>query len=96
MDEIEAEIDKTEKSMREIICETPDGCDSLIWPLGVPEPYRPKSRHEVIRWDYFNATHLFLGTDFDTVEEMTGIYDDFFITRKSLIKSLVSLSIAKH
>ena len=74
MDEINAEIDSLEKNIMETACDTPEGCDSLIWPLGVPPPYKPTSRHEVIRHDYFNLTHLFLGTDFDVINELTGLY----------------------
>ena len=71
MIQIEKTISNIEKDIYEMVCQTPDGCDSLVWPLGVPPPHKPANRHEVIRWDYFNATHLFLGTDFDVVEEFT-------------------------
>lgn len=73
MDKIDSYITDIEKNIMDIVCETPDGCESLIWPLGVSAPYKPKSRHEVIRWDYFNRTHIFLGNDFETIEELTGV-----------------------
>ena len=72
MDKINHDIAKIEQDIYETVCQTPAGCDSLVWPLGVPEPYKPINRHEVIRWDFFNLTHLYFGTDFDVVEEMSG------------------------
>lgn len=74
MDEIDKEIDKIEKNIMSTACDTPEGCDSLIWPLGTSAPYKPTSRHEVIRYDYFNLTHLYFGTDFDVVCELPGIF----------------------
>jgi hypothetical protein len=71
LDEIRSNIDSIEKDIYETVCNTPDGCDSLVWPLGVQPSYKPTNRHEVIRWDYFNLTHLYLGTDFDVVEEQS-------------------------
>lgn len=72
MDKINVEIERLEKTIVELACKTPDGCESLVWPLGVAPPYKPTSRHEVIRWDYFNQTHIFLGSDFESVEELKG------------------------
>lgn len=72
MDEIDSKIDQLEQNIMETACDTPEGCDSLVWPLGVPQPYKPTSRHEVIRYDYFNLTHLYFGSDFDVVEELSG------------------------
>ncbi|CAF0897050.1 unnamed protein product [Brachionus calyciflorus] len=74
MDEIDKEIEFIEQDMMITACDTPEGCDSLIWPLGVPPPYKPTSRHEVIRFDYFNLTHLYFGTDFDVVTIMPESY----------------------
>ncbi len=71
-DQIDNEIDKLEKNILETVCHTPEGCDSLTWPLGVPSPFKATSRHEIIRYDYFNATHIFLSGDFDVYSEMTG------------------------
>ncbi len=74
MDEIQSEIERIEDDILETVCMTPEGCNSLVWPLGVPEPYKPLNRHEVIRWDYFNSSHVFFLTDFDVVNEMTDIW----------------------
>lgn len=40
---------------------------------GIPEPYRPKNRFDVIRWDYFTETHIFFQDDFTNVKELLGI-----------------------
>jgi hypothetical protein len=93
MDEIDVEIEKAEKNMHEIVCETPHGCDSLTWPLGVPAPYKPTSRHEVLRWDYFNQTHILLGTDFETINELSG---EFFSFLTCPTKNLKGLSFASQ
>lgn len=71
MAEIENNIKKIEENIMETVCETNAGCDSLVWPLGVPEPYKAKNRHEVIRWDYFNSSHVFLPNDFENINEMS-------------------------
>ena len=67
-------IENLEKNILETVCETPAGCDSLMWPLAAPSSYKSLNRHEIIRWDYFNRTHLFLGTDFEVITEMNGKY----------------------
>ena len=74
LNEINKKIDSIETDIQATVCQTPQGCDSLVWPISVPAPYKPVSRHEVIRWDYFNFTHLYLGTDFDVIEEQTPYY----------------------
>uniref|UniRef100_A0A0B6ZGM6 Hexosyltransferase n=1 Tax=Arion vulgaris TaxID=1028688 RepID=A0A0B6ZGM6_9EUPU len=51
----------------------PGGRDSVSWPIGIPEPYRPKNRFDVIRWDYFTETHIFFQDDFTNVKELIGI-----------------------
>nr|KAI8755363.1 chondroitin sulfate synthase 2-like [Biomphalaria glabrata] len=51
----------------------PGGRDSISWPIGVPEPYKPKNRFDVIRWDYFTETHIFFQDDFTNVKELIGI-----------------------
>jgi hypothetical protein len=77
MDEIDKEIIKIEDNILETVCHTPNGCSSLTWPLGVPPSYKATSRHEIIRYDYFNGSHILLSGDFDVYNEMTGLH--FFL-----------------
>ncbi|XP_012944760.1 chondroitin sulfate glucuronyltransferase [Aplysia californica] len=51
----------------------PGGRDSVSWPVGVPESYKPKNRFDVIRWDYFTETHIFFQDDFTNVKELVGV-----------------------
>lgn len=91
MDEIDIEVDKIEKQIMGLACKTPEGCDHVIWPMGVSAPYKPNSRHEVIRWDYFNSTHIFLGNDFESVEDLKEHYrEDIDETLRLAMKYLNS------
>ena len=74
MDEISLEIADIEKEILDHACLTTEGCDGLTWPLGVPPPYNATNLYEVIRYEYFNHTHLFLGTDFTVVNELSEAY----------------------
>ncbi|XP_039609164.1 chondroitin sulfate glucuronyltransferase [Polypterus senegalus] len=38
---------------------TPEGKSGATWPIGINPPFRPKTRFEVINWDYFTEDHLF-------------------------------------
>jgi hypothetical protein len=78
MSELDEQISKVEENIFETVCHTPLGCDSLIWPMGVPPPYKPLTRHEILRYDYFNQTHIFLNGDFDVINELTGNLTRFF------------------
>ncbi|XP_046326065.2 chondroitin sulfate synthase 2-like [Haliotis rufescens] len=66
----------------------PGGRDSITWPVGVPEPYRPKNRFDVIRWDYFTETHIYFDDDFSNVEELKGV-------DKQDIQEVIKLSVDK-
>ena len=48
------------------------GNDSITWPLGVTAALHPESRHEVIRWDYFDENNLYLTDDFTNIEPIKG------------------------
>ncbi|RUS82928.1 hypothetical protein EGW08_009312, partial [Elysia chlorotica] len=55
---------------------------------GVPEPYKPKNRFDVIRWDYFTETHIFFQDDFTNVKELIG-------ADKMDIQDIIKVSIEK-
>uniref|UniRef100_A0A673HN59 Hexosyltransferase n=1 Tax=Sinocyclocheilus rhinocerous TaxID=307959 RepID=A0A673HN59_9TELE len=40
-----------------------DGNKSALWPIGITHPFEPKSRFEVLRWDYSTEDNLFSCVD---------------------------------
>ncbi|XP_032696170.1 chondroitin sulfate glucuronyltransferase isoform X2 [Lontra canadensis] len=42
---------------------TPEGEAGLSWPIGLPAPFTPHSRFEVLGWDYFTEQHTFSCAD---------------------------------
>lgn len=40
-----------------------DGNKSALWPIGITPAFEPKSRFEVLRWDYFTEDNLFSCVD---------------------------------
>ncbi|CAF4155604.1 unnamed protein product, partial [Adineta steineri] len=63
IDEMTRSISKYEKTIENLSCYAPEGCGNIPWPVGVPPPFKPTSRFDVLRWDYFNETHIYLKTD---------------------------------
>lgn len=49
-----------------------DGNRSAAWPVGVPPPFEPKSRFEVLRWDYFTEEQLFSCADGSPKCQLSG------------------------
>uniref|UniRef100_A0A0P4W3X9 Hexosyltransferase n=1 Tax=Scylla olivacea TaxID=85551 RepID=A0A0P4W3X9_SCYOL len=43
------------------------------WPVGSAPPHQPATRFDVIQWDTFNATHLFLPDDFHNTKPLIGV-----------------------
>ncbi len=78
-------ISKYEESIENLSCYAPEGCGNIPWPVGVPPPFKPPTRFDVLRWDYFNETHIYLKTDDNVIDPMKRTF--FF-----LIKITTSLS----
>ncbi|CAF0890604.1 unnamed protein product, partial [Didymodactylos carnosus] len=74
--EIKQDIIKHEQNIEQLSCYAPEGCNEIPWPVGVPPPFRPSTRFDVLRWDYFNETHIYLETDNDVVGIMKQDYHD--------------------
>ena len=51
----------------------PGGVAALTWPIGSPPRSKPASRYDVIRWDYFNETHIFLDKESSVVKCLVGV-----------------------
>jgi hypothetical protein len=64
---------KYEETVDRLSCYSTEGCGNIPWPIGVPPPFKPPTRFDVLRWDYFNETHLFLKNDNDVTEKMKGL-----------------------
>lgn len=54
----------------------PGGRTNFPWPVGVREPAKPKSRFDVMRFDYFTETHIYLDTDNNNVAELKGVHKE--------------------
>ncbi|XP_061613584.1 chondroitin sulfate glucuronyltransferase [Phyllopteryx taeniolatus] len=37
----------------------PEGAAGLTWPVGINAPFKPRTRFEVLNWDYFTEEHMF-------------------------------------
>ncbi|NWU92574.1 CHPF2 glucuronyltransferase, partial [Upupa epops] len=59
LDRTYQEIQDLQMQIRNLTALTPAGEAGLTWPVGINAPFLPKSRFEVISWDYFTEQHLF-------------------------------------
>ncbi|XP_031469695.1 chondroitin sulfate glucuronyltransferase [Phasianus colchicus] len=66
------EIQELQMQIRNLTSLTPAGEASLTWPVGINSPFLPKSRFEVISWDYFTEQHLFSCLDGSPKCELSG------------------------
>lgn len=73
-------ISKYEETIENLSCYAPEGCGNIAWPLGIPPPYKPPTRFDVLRWDYFNETHIYLKTDDSVIDTMKRMFL-FFLKR---------------
>ncbi len=49
---------------------TPDGNNSVTWPIGNQPHHKPATRFDVTRWDYFTETHIYLSDEFSTLRRL--------------------------
>ncbi|CAF3770033.1 unnamed protein product [Rotaria socialis] len=78
----QVEIDETTQNIKtygetieQSSCYTLEGCGHIPWPVGVPPPFKPPTRFDVLRWDYFNETHIYLKNDNDVIDPLKD--DDY-------------------
>ena len=74
IDEMSHSILKYTENIEQLSCFAPDGCGNIPWPVGVPSPFKPPTRFDVLRWDYFNDTHIYLRTDDTVIETMKSLF----------------------
>ncbi|KPP70624.1 chondroitin sulfate synthase 2-like [Scleropages formosus] len=67
------EIEKLQAEIRNVSEEAVDGNRSTHWPVGVNPPFEPKTRFEVLRWDYFTEELIYTCLDESPKCELRGI-----------------------
>lgn len=65
-----------EQTIENLSCFSIEGCGKTGWPLGVPSPFKPPTRFDVLRWDYFNQTHIFAKYENEVSSRLTIDRDD--------------------
>uniref|UniRef100_A0A4X2KM27 Hexosyltransferase n=1 Tax=Vombatus ursinus TaxID=29139 RepID=A0A4X2KM27_VOMUR len=56
-------VSQHQAQIRNLTALTPEGEAGLSWPVGLPAPFTPRSRFEVLGWDYFTEQHIFSCAD---------------------------------
>ncbi|XP_056290763.1 chondroitin sulfate glucuronyltransferase [Pseudoliparis swirei] len=51
---------------------TPEGKAGVTWPIGINPPFKPRTRFEVINWEYFTEEHMYSCVDSSPKCEMRG------------------------
>ncbi|KAG7527103.1 chondroitin sulfate glucuronyltransferase [Solea senegalensis] len=51
---------------------TPEGKAGVTWPIGINPPFKPRTRFEVINWEYFTEEHIYSCIDGSPKCEMRG------------------------
>ncbi|KAI1889259.1 hypothetical protein AGOR_G00177300 [Albula goreensis] len=51
---------------------TPEGSAGATWPIGINPPFQPKTRFEVINWEYFTEEHIYSCADGSPKCELRG------------------------
>ncbi|RZF45951.1 hypothetical protein LSTR_LSTR008328 [Laodelphax striatellus] len=66
------EISNLRRSLVNMSYVAPGGRDSVTWPVGSQPGNKPVNRFDVLRWDYFTQTHIYLANDFSNIRSLTG------------------------
>ncbi|KAL4636246.1 hypothetical protein GN956_G13801 [Arapaima gigas] len=67
------EIEKLQAEIRNVSKLAFEGNRSAQWPIGINPPFEPKTRFEVLRWDYFTEDHSYSCTDGSPKCDLTGV-----------------------
>lgn len=51
---------------------TPEGKSGVTWPIGINPPFKPRTRFEVINWEYFTEEHIYSCVDSSPKCEIRG------------------------
>uniref|UniRef100_A0AAV2K1D8 Hexosyltransferase n=1 Tax=Knipowitschia caucasica TaxID=637954 RepID=A0AAV2K1D8_KNICA len=67
------EIAKLQAEIKNVSVEAIEGNRSAHWPIGVTAPFEPKTRFEVLSWEYFTEEEIFTCVDGSPKCELKGI-----------------------
>ncbi|XP_070159253.1 chondroitin sulfate synthase 2 [Polyergus mexicanus] len=69
-------IHKSITDIRKVISATahlgPPNQHNVSWPIGNQPGNKPLGRFDILRWSYFNESHVFFETDFVNIQELRG------------------------
>ena len=65
-------IDELRHSIINTSYSTPKGRKGVTWPVGNQPPTIPETHFDILRWDYFTKTHVYLDNDFSNLKLLTG------------------------
>ncbi|XP_016320852.1 chondroitin sulfate synthase 2-like isoform X1 [Sinocyclocheilus anshuiensis] len=67
------EIEKLQAEIKNVSVVAFEGNRSALWPVGINPPFEPKTRFEVLRWDYFTEDQVYSCIDGSPKCELRGI-----------------------
>ncbi|KAG7253232.1 hypothetical protein CRUP_017410 [Coryphaenoides rupestris] len=67
------EIAKLQAEIKNVSVVAFDGNRTSQWPVGITAPFEPKTRFEVLRWEYFTEEHVYLCADGSPKCELRGV-----------------------
>ncbi|XP_035030697.1 chondroitin sulfate synthase 2 [Hippoglossus stenolepis] len=67
------EIAKLQAEIKNVSVVAFDGNRSSQWPVGINPPFEPKSRFEVLKWEYFTEEEIYLCIDGSPKCELRGV-----------------------
>ncbi|XP_033842755.1 chondroitin sulfate synthase 2 [Periophthalmus magnuspinnatus] len=67
------EIAKLQEEIKNVSVEAFEGNRSAHWPIGVTAPFEPKTRFEVLNWEYFTEEEIYSCVDGSPKCELKGI-----------------------
>lgn len=75
----EQELEKTrqqllhvQQQLVDLAPQTPAGEEGLSWPPGVEPPSRQLSRHDVLKWEYFTDTYIYMHSELSNRKPLEG------------------------
>ncbi|KAJ3591735.1 hypothetical protein NHX12_006867 [Muraenolepis orangiensis] len=67
------EITKLQAEIKNVSVVAFDGNRTSQWPVGITPPFEPKTRFEVLRWEYFTEEHVYSCVDGSPKCELRGV-----------------------